>query len=341
MYLKDFDFILPDNLIATSPVEPRDSSRMLVLKDGNNLDKKFSDISDYLNEGDLIIFNNSKVIKAKLEAKLGDRVFSLNLHKMINNNTWVAFVKNAKKLNIGDELQISDSDKFIIIQKDFGEITIKFNSDNILELLEKYGQIPIPPYMKRNSDNSDLTNYQTIYAKIDGSVAAPTAGLHFTDKILDSLKNKNIQIDFVTLHVGAGTFLPVKTDFITDHKMHSEICYLSEETAEKIKQTKLRGNKVIAVGTTTLRTLESAYLKNNGIAKFAGDTDIFIYPGFKFNIVDKLLTNFHLPKSTLLMLISAFSGYDNIKQLYQHAIKSEYRFYSYGDCCLLEKEKND
>ena len=339
MHLKDFDFDLPDKLIATSPAEPRDSSRMLVLKNNKIIDKKFLDICDFVNPGDLIIFNDSKVIKAKLEAKLNEKVFSLNLHKTINNNRWIAFVKNAKKLQTGDILTISDNINFTIIEKNFGEITIEFNSDNVLDILEQYGQIPIPPYMKRKSNITDLKNYQTIYASAEGSVAAPTAGLHFSEQVLQKLRDKNVQIDFVTLHVGAGTFLPVKTDNIKDHKMHSEICCLSQETADKIKETKKNGNKVIAVGTTSLRTLESAFKHSNDIAEYQGETDIFIYPGFKFNIVDKLLTNFHLPKSTLLMLVSAFSGSNNIKRIYNHAITNEYRFYSYGDCCLLNKEE--
>ncbi|CAK6513220.1 tRNA preQ1(34) S-adenosylmethionine ribosyltransferase-isomerase QueA [Rickettsia helvetica] len=402
MKLSDFDFDLPSELIAQYPSSKRDRSDLLIAATPP-IKTKFYNIIDYLKEGDLLVFNNSKVIKAKLHLgrnitinlnkKLSDIVNSVGFaykeqgakpitnrratsdivgeSKSIDYNSWSAFAKPARKLNIGDEFYF-DNHKVIITKKfAMGEINVKFELDNIsvFEFLDKYGEMPLPVYirrsfkrhceegrspdaaislqdpeiatasqiMPRNDDKLDPLRYQTVYSQIEGSVAAPTAGLHFTKDIIDKLKAKNIQTTFLTLHVGAGTFLPVKTENIHEHKMHTEYCSITPETAEIINKTKQEGRRIIAVGTTTLRTLESSC--NNGIVK-AGDfeTNIFITPGFKFQTADMLLTNFHFPKSTLFMLICAFAGFKEMHELYKYAIKEKMRFFSYGDATLLYRK---
>ncbi len=373
MKLSDFDFDLPSDLIAQYPASERDNSDLLIA--GTKLIKtKFYNILDYLKEGDLLVFNNSKVIKAKLH--LGKNI-TINLNQKLSDNCWSAFAKPARKLNIGDEFYF-DNHKVIITEKSaMGEIKVKFELDNIsvFEFLDKYGEMPLPVYIRRshslchtrsastmsprglttgskkylNNDwipwrghgmtnpKNDNERYQTIYSQIEGSVAAPTAGLHFTKDILDKLKAKGVHTAFVTLHVGAGTFLPIKTENIHEHKMHTEYCSITPETAEIINKVKQEGRRIIAVGTTTLRTLESAC--NNGVVKAGSfETDIFITPGFKFQTADMLLTNFHFPKSTLFMLICAFAGFKEMHELYKYAIKEKMRFFSYGDATLLYRK---
>jgi S-adenosylmethionine:tRNA ribosyltransferase-isomerase len=342
MKLSDFDFNLPAELIAQTPLSKRDDSDLLIMKPGNDIIKtKFYNIIDYLKEGDLIVFNNSRVIKARLVLEKDGRKIDFYLNKKLNANCWNGFARPAKKLKEGDIFNF-DSHLLIISKKLFmGETEIEFRLDNIsiFEFLDRYGQVPLPPYIKRPQNNvSDDEAYQTIYGDACGSVAAPTAGLHFTKELLDIIRSKNIEIVFVTLHVGAGTFLPVKTENIDEHKMHSEHCVIDKEAAAKINLAKKEGRNIIAVGTTSLRTLEGAAHAGKVIpGEF--ETQIFIKPGFEFQIVDRLITNFHLPKSTLLMLVCAFAGYKEMLSLYDHAIKEKMRFFSYGDATLLYRHQ--
>lgn len=343
MLLDEFNFHLPQELIAQQPVIPRHSSRMLTMNQKNGfIDTYTSNLDEYIEPGSLIIFNNSKVIPAKF--CVGSIEF--NLHQNLGDSIWKAFAKKARKINIGDQIKISEECHIEILDKDAGEITIKFHysQGTDIDAIYKYGEMPLPPYIKRNEgkEESDINNYQTIFAKQEGSVAAPTAGLHFTDELLAKLTAKNISYAFITLHVGAGTFLPVKTESIKDHKMHYETGFIDEETKNKINQAKKDGKKIIAVGTTSARFLESSCDEDGFIVKEQINTNLFIEPGYKFKVIDQLLTNFHLPCSTLFILVSSFAGMKEMKKLYSHAISEKYRFYSYGDCCLLtKKDKND
>lgn len=331
MQLSDFDFNLPKELIANKPVTPRDSSRLLVVQDTIQ-DKKFSDVLDYLKEGDVLVVNNTKVISALLRAK--NKSVHLNLNNRVSNDTWSTFVKGAKKIKVGDTLIFSESLNGTVLEKrEFGEAIIKFNlsDEAFFNELEKVGEIPLPPYIKKDDTIDNRSSYQTVYAKTDGAVAAPTAGFHFTPELLKKIADLGVKIAHVTLHVGAGTFLPIKHENIADHKMHSEYINLDKENLNTIKSAK----RVVAVGTTSLRTLEGIYQKLGRLDEFSGETNIFITPGFKFKVVDVLITNFHLPKTSLLLLVSAFSGVDKIRAAYLHAIEQKYRFFSYGDACLL------
>jgi len=312
---------------------------MLVCEGDNIFDKQVINLVDHLNEGDLLIFNDAKVIKAKLTGtiKRNSAILEFNLDQ-INDGIWNALCKPAKKVEKGDEIVISDEFMAMVHEKNNdGTISIEFNAkdDEFIALLEKFGEVPLPPYIKRGKEEGDVENYQTIYAKSGYAVAAPTAGLHFSDAIFAALKKKKINTAFVTLNVGAGTFLPVRSDHLEDHKMHFEYFNLPEETAEIINKTKRENKRVIAVGTTSLRVLESSSTKKGVVKAGSKNTDIFIYPPFDFQIIDGLMTNFHLPKSTLFMLICAFIGQDKAFMLYEHAIKENYRFYSYGDPTLL------
>lgn len=319
MNLSDFDFTLPDELIATQPANPRDSSKLLVI--GDELENKsFSDLPSLISPDDLLVFNNSKVIPARLFAKKGEKEFEILLHRKTELNKWTAFIKGSKKLKAGDIIT-QEKLEITILEKDpDGEITISLNDES---LIEEYGHMPLPPYIKREDNEDDKQTYQTVYAENKGSVAAPTAGLHFTDELLAKIPNKA----FVTLHVGAGTFQPVKTDNITDHQMHSEWYEISKETEQAIANCK---GRIIAVGTTSCRVLESS-----GGKAGSGDTNIFIYPGYDFKVIDGMITNFHLPKSSLFMLVSALAGTEKMQRAYTHAIQQKYRFYSYGDGCLI------
>lgn len=335
----DFDFNLPANLIATKPFFPKEETKMLIYDNNNIYDKQVINLVDYLNEGDLLVFNDAKVIKAKLKGRIkrNSAILEFNLDQL-NDGIWNALCKPAKKVIKGDEIEIADNFRASVKEKnDDGTIGIEFNAtgDEFAELLEKFGEVPLPPYIKREKEEQDNINYQTIYAKSGYAVAAPTAGLHFNQEIFNELEKKKINKAFVTLNVGAGTFLPVRSDNICDHKMHFEYFTLSEEAAALINLTKKNNKRVIAVGTTSLRVLESAAIENGVVKAGSKNTDIFIYPPYDFKIIDGLMTNFHLPKSTLFMLICAFMGKDAAFKLYNHAIKNDYRFYSYGDATLL------
>lgn len=317
---------------------------MLSYKKGKINDLKVKNIIDFFEEGDVLVFNDAKVVKAKLQGEIlrNNAILDFNLDQG-DGVIWQALCKPAKKVKIDDIIQIAENFKCQVIEKyDDGFIKIKFlcSENELLENLEKYGQTPIPPYIKRTDEQENLKkndeeNYQTIYAKNGTAVAAPTAGLHFTEKLFAQLELKGIKKAFVTLNVGAGTFLPVRSEKITDHKMHSEFFSINEKTANIINEAKKNGKKIIAVGTTSLRVLESISDENGLVKAGAKNTDIFIYPSYKFKIVDILITNFHLPKSTLFMLICAFIGVEEAFKIYNHAISQEYRFYSYGDCSIL------
>jgi len=338
LYTSDFDFELPQELIASHPLHKRDASRMLVVNDTKTEDKHVRDFISFLRPGDVVVFNNSRVIPARFNASGHE----ITLHTAVDNKRWWGLCKKFNKINIGDILTMEDGTTFEIIDKDEESgLLIQFNCDNIFDVLNKVGKMPLPPYMKREEETEDRERYQTVYAQPLGSMAAPTAGLHFTEELMQEIENVGAKIVKVTLHVGAGTWMPVKTEILSEHKMHSEWCCITEEQANIINNA----SRIIAVGTTSMRTLESAskIAQEKGfvgrVMPICQNTDIFITPGYKFGAVDVLLTNFHLPKSTLFMLVSAFAGLDNMKQAYKHAIEEKYRFFSYGDCCLLFKKE--
>ncbi len=348
MQLSEFDFHLPAELIAQQPAARRDDSRLLYVgADGSLQDKNMRDLPELLQSGDVLVFNDTKVIPARLIGKRGDAVVEITLHKY-SGGVWEAFAKRSKRLKTGDEIIFAHDFSALVADKyQDGRVILQFNTKYQKDLFEKlhiYGHMPLPPYIKRNcgakddicQQEIDKERYQTIYANRSGAVAAPTAGLHFTHEIMNALKERNIDIVFVTLHVGGGTFLPVKTEDISKHKMHSEWFEITTETADFINKARKNGRRIIAVGTTSLRSMETASNKDGVLQAIAGETDIFITPGYKFKTVDMLITNFHLPKSTLFMLVSAFSGLDVMRAAYQHAIERQYRFFSYGDACLLE-----
>ncbi|MEM9632543.1 MAG: tRNA preQ1(34) S-adenosylmethionine ribosyltransferase-isomerase QueA [Pseudomonadota bacterium] len=354
MRVDQFDFELPNERIALRPARPRDAARMLVVRPGQKKvlsDEGVRNLPDMLEPGDALVFNDTKVIPAQLEGKRirGDAVagISATLHLRSAPDQWHAFVRPAKKLQIDDVVVFSNDDTSltarVIKKSEGGEVLLAFEKSgpDLDVAIASVGHIPLPPYIahKRGEDEQDRKDYQTIFAEKDGAVAAPTAGLHFTDELLASLAGRGIEQHRVTLHVGAGTFLPVKADDTDDHKMHAEWGEVSEETAEALLAVKARGNKVVSVGTTSLRILESAAQKSGSIASFADETSIFITPGYRFKAIDALMTNFHLPRSTLFMLVSAFSGLETMQSAYQHAIANEYRFYSYGDASLLFPQK--
>lgn len=333
MQLSDFHYDLPETLIARYPLPERSASRLLVLngKTGAIWHQSFCDLADLLNPGDLLVCNDSRVIKARLFGKkdTGGQVEIL-VERVLDSQRILAHVRASKSPRPHTFLQVRDV-RFEMLQRhaDLFELFCH-DARHVLTVIAALGEIPLPPYFQRAPEAIDEERYQTIYAKQDGSVAAPTAGLHFDEKIFKKLHEKGIEIDYVTLHVGAGTFLPVRVANITEHRMHPETIVVSEALCKRIAQTKLRGGRVIAVGTTTARSLETAALSGE-IKPFFGETDIFIYPGFQFHCVDALITNFHLPASTLLMLVAAFGGYDNVMKAYREAVQASYRFYSYGD----------
>ncbi len=343
-----FDFDLPQERIALRPVRPRDAARMLVVRAGEAPfeDRGVSELPDLLEPGDVLVFNDTRVIPAQLEGRRvgGEAKIGATLHKRIDLRRWQAFVRNAKRVKIGDQL-IFGGGVTAIAEDRFadGSITLMFEGDEPVEvLLDRAGTMPLPPYIaqKRGVDARDLADYQTMFAAKDGAVAAPTASLHFTDTLVAALDARGIKRETLTLHVGAGTFLPVKADDTDDHAMHSEFGRISAETAARLNAAKAAGGRIIAVGTTSLRLLESAASGAGTVREFAGDTDIFITPGYSFRMVDGLMTNFHLPKSTLMMLVSALMGRDRMMAAYSHAIEQEYRFYSYGDSSLLLPERS-
>jgi S-adenosylmethionine:tRNA ribosyltransferase-isomerase len=349
MRVSDFDFDLPEKLIALHPAEPRDSARLLVVDPQIGLsDRHVPDLLWLLKAGDVLVVNDTRVLPAELR---GTRVrgenranVSFNLHKRVDAHTWRAFARPAKKLALLDRLELGNGQADALVARvagrgDTGEVTLEFElgGAQLDEAIKSHGAMPLPPYIgaKRDVEDRDLVDYQTVYAAEDGAVAAPTAGLHFTESLLQQLHDKGVTIERVTLHVGAGTFLPMKVDDTDDHVMHSEWGEIDAATVERIRVKKALGGRVVAVGTTSLRLLETASRATGTLQPFTGDTDIFITPGFRFATVDALMTNFHLPKSTLFMLVSAFSGMDVMKAAYAHAIAEGYRFYSYGDSSLL------
>lgn len=341
MRTQDFDFFLPEALIAQHPTNARNASRLLHLNgnSGQINDKLFVDLPDFLSAGDLLVFNDTRVIKARL---FGHKATSGNVEllveRVLDTQHVLAHIRASRAPKVGAMLKLADAINAEVIGREGDLFHVKFLGDvSVLDLLELYGAMPLPPYITHTAEAEDDERYQTVYAKHAGAVAAPTAGLHFDEAMLATLKAKDINIAYVTLHVGAGTFQPVRVDNIEDHKMHSEIYHIPQATAELIQNTKIKGGKIIAVGTTTLRTLESAARYQLETLAGEGETNIFITPGFNFKIVDKLITNFHLPKSTLLMLVSAFAGFEPIKSAYAHAVKQQYRFFSYGDAMLLDK----
>ncbi len=345
MKLSDFDYDLPPELIAQMPREKRDQSDLLIASNLNRLEKvKFYQLLNYLQKGDLLVFNNSKVIKSKLVLKNEHKKIEVNLAEKIDDCRWKAFARPAKKLKEGDEFIFNAHNKTIhkvIVAKKLwmGEIELEFalNKISVFEFLNLFGETPLPLYIKRLPSERDKQRYQTVYSEKLGSAAAPTAGLHFTKELLEAIKAKGVETAFITLHVGAGTFLPVKTENIDEHKMHSEHCEILPESAHAINKAKTENRRIIAVGTTSLRTLE-ARVTNNIIKPGYFTTDIFIKPGFEFQVADHLLTNFHLPKSTLLMLTCAFGGYEQIMQIYAYAVEQKMRFFSYGDAMLIERK---
>ena len=343
--LDDFNYNLPEELIAKYPTKKRDEAKMLVVDKitGDMVHKHFYDFIDYLNPDDVLILNNTKVIPARL---LGKKETGANIEifltRYLGNNDWQAIIRNSKRLKDGDIVTISDILKVLIKKK--GEanndgnipehlVELIYSNGSMEEILNKTGKIPLPPYIQREVEEKDKEDYQTVYAKVSGSVAAPTAGLHFTSEILEKIEKKGIKIAYVTLNVGLGTFLPVKTNDINNHKMHTESYFIPKETADIINNKK---GSLVAIGTTSLRCLEANFKKYGKIKDGYDETDIFIYPPYNFKVVDKLLTNFHLPKSTLLMLVSAFSSREIILSAYNEAIKNNYRFFSYGDCTFLK-----
>ena len=340
MKTSDFYYDLPKELIAQTPVEPRDSSRLLVLdrQSGETVHKHFFDIIDYLDEGDLLVCNDSRVLPARIygnKEPTGARVEFLLL-KQISGNRWETLCKPGKKAKEGARFSFGDGLLYATVTevKDDGNRVVDFECDeNFFSTLDKIGQMPLPPYI--TEELKDRERYQTVYSHELGSAAAPTAGLHFTTELMDKIKAKGVNIAYVTLHVGLGTFRPVKVDDVTKHKMHSEHYEVPEETAELIKKTKQSGKRVIAVGTTSCRTLESVAAEHGEVVPCEGFTEIFIYPGFEFKVLDVLITNFHLPESTLIMLVSAFAGYDNIMNAYKTAVEERYRFFSFGDAMAI------
>jgi S-adenosylmethionine:tRNA ribosyltransferase-isomerase len=345
MHLFDFDFHLPDENIALRPAEPRGSSRLLVVKNGQNSDQFVSDLLEHLQHGDVMIFNDTRVIPAHFQAirTRGDLAakVEITLHKRIDARSWLAFARPGKRLAVADRVTFGNDTLFatVVNKAPEGDISLKFDvSGAALDAaIASCGSIPLPPYIahKRALDDRDLEDYQTVYAKHTGAVAAPTAGLHFTSELLAAIDALGVVRHHVTLHVGAGTFLPVKTEDLSEHKMHSEWGEVPTEVAAAINAAHERGSRVICVGTTSLRLIESAADASGHVHPFKGDTAIFITPGYRFRAVDMLMTNFHLPKSTLFMLVSAFAGQQQMREAYTHAIKSGYRFYSYGDSSLL------
>ena len=348
MRLDDFAFDLPRELIADRPAEPRDAARLLVLPSpGGLLDRRIADLPELLRPGDLLVFNDTKVIPARLVGRRGQARVEITLATEAGGGAWRAYAKGARRLRPGDRLVFGgdssggDFAAGIVAKTPEGEVILRFDREGeaFRDALARYGAMPLPPYIKRSrgGDARDRTDYQTIFARAEGAVAAPTAGLHFTPALLDRLAARGISWVTVTLHVGPGTFLPVKTDDPRRHHMHAERGIIDAATAARINAARGSGGRIVAVGTTSVRLLESAAAESGEIGAFDGETRLFILPGYRFRAIDALLTNFHLPRSTLLMLVAALAGLDRIKTAYAHAVAERYRFFSYGDACLIEQ----
>ena len=334
-----FDFDLPTDRIALRPARPRDAARMLLVEGETLSDSGVLDLPNILRPGDVLVFNDTRVIPAQLEGKRGEARVGATLHKREGLRNWWAFVRNAKRVRDGDVIEFGAGVKASAVERDSeGAILLHFHGDEPVELLlERAGEMPLPPYIagKRATDEADRDDYQTMFAREAGAVAAPTAALHFTDRLIAALDERGVQRETLTLHVGAGTFLPVKADDTSAHRMHSEWGRIDRATADRLNAAKAAGGRLIAVGTTSLRLVESAAGEDRRILPFEGDTAIFITPGYRFKAIDGLMTNFHLPRSTLFMLVSALMGLETMKRAYTHAIAQGYRFYSYGDSSLL------
>ena len=346
MSTEDFDYELPEERIAQTPLETRSASKLLVMdrENGELEHKTFTDILEFLNSGDVLVINNTKVIPARLigEKEETHASIELLLLKDLGDNQWECLSRPFKRLHVGTKVSFGNGLLIaeVIEKKDEGMVIVKFLYEGIfLEILDKLGEMPLPPYIHEKLQEKD--RYQTVYAKNLGSAAAPTAGLHFTEELLEKIKNKGVIITNVTLHVGLGTFRPVEVEDVTKHHMHSEFYQMSEDTANILNLAKKENRRIIAVGTTSTRTLETIIHKYGSFKECEGDTDIFIYPGFEFQAIDCLITNFHLPKSTLVMLVSAFSKKEYIMNAYQEAIKNEYRFFSFGDAMFIKKDKKN
>jgi S-adenosylmethionine:tRNA ribosyltransferase-isomerase len=343
MRVADFTFDLPDELIARYPMAERTASRLLHLE-GNSgalADRQFTDILGLIEPGDLMIFNNTRVIPARLFGqKASGGKLEILVERMLDDKRILAHVRSSKSPKPGAEIILDGGFKMTMNTRHDALFELSLKDDKtILEVLEAVGHMPLPPYIDRPDEDADKERYQTVYNERPGAVAAPTAGLHFDETILDALKAKGVDMAFVTLHVGAGTFQPVRVDNVLEHKMHSEWAEVPAEVVEKIRATKAAGKRVIAVGTTSVRSLESAAKASEGeLQPFCGDTDIFIFPGFEFKVVDAMVTNFHLPESTLIMLVSAFAGFDEVIGAYRHAVEQKYRFFSYGDAMFVTKK---
>ena len=339
MKVNDFDFDLPQRFIAQRPASPRDHARLLI---GEGLhDKIMANLPTFLNENDIVVFNDTQVIPARLKGKRDEANVEVTLHMQVSENTWKVFAKPAKKLKTGNTIIFAAEFSAEVTDKGTaGEVTLTFNMSGVdlMAALEAHGGMPLPPYIKREglADERDKEDYQTLFADKKGAVAAPTAGLHFTPKMMAAMADRGIKHITLTLHVGAGTFLPVKVDDTDDHVMHAEWGEITSEAAQTINAAKAAGGRVVAIGTTSLRLLETATSENGTLRAFKGETDIFITPGYRFRMVDTLLTNFHLPRSTLFMLVCAFAGSTQMKEIYETAMDRDYRFYSYGDGSLLQ-----
>ena len=350
MQVSDFHFDLPDELIARYPTAERSASRLLQLtgNTGEVADKTFTDIASLVQPGDLLVFNNTRVIPARMFGrKASGGKLEVLVERMLDDKRLLAHVRCSKSPKVGTELLLGENDDYqaIMVARHDALFEIEIQSEKtVLEVLNDIGHMPLPPYIDRPDEDADKERYQTVYNEKPGAVAAPTAGLHFDDKVLADIKAKGVNFAYVTLHVGAGTFQPVRVDNIHDHHMHSEYVEVSDEVVKAIAETKASGGRVIAVGTTSVRSLESAAQdaksKGTEFAPFFGDTEIFIFPGYEYQVVDCLVTNFHLPESTLIMLVSAFAGYDHVMNAYQHAVDNKYRFFSYGDAMFITKKVN-
>ncbi|MDD3145210.1 MAG: tRNA preQ1(34) S-adenosylmethionine ribosyltransferase-isomerase QueA [Candidatus Gracilibacteria bacterium] len=352
MNLSDFDYILPEELIAQTPIEPRDNSRLLIFdkSNGNLEEKRFFNIVDYLGENDVLVLNETRVINARLRGvidifprgKKEEKQVEIFLHKQINLDTWECLGYPGKNLKVGRNIRIYDNKGSLILNGLIEKVSemgrfIKFDKSGLdfLETIDNFGELPLPPYITEKLENSE--RYQTVFSKDHGSAAAPTAGLHFTKELLEKLENLGVKIEKVLLHVGVGTFKPVETEDLTKHYMHSEYIEIKKEVAERLNKYKKEGKNIVAVGTTCVRVLES-FSDENGILNYGNkETNIFIYPGYKWRFVNSLITNFHLPKSTLLMLVSSLGGTENIMKAYSYAIKNKFRFFSFGDALFIKK----